>query len=220
MPDFLALARAIEAESGMYSGGPDSYFGAVGRDTLINLLTVGLAPDSNLLDFGCGALRLGYWLVRFLDADRYHGIEPTGAMLNAGKKLAIGPDLIEAKRPKFDTNYRCDMSVFGISFDFVVARSILTHTTPSMMRHILFSFSENSAPGGVMLASYWNAEAGIEGPVMDNIPISDPWDFVEVTKYTLPRIVKMASAFRLSVRELEITEKINEQTWLEFRRGS
>ena len=70
-----------------------------------------------------------------------------------------------------------------------------------------------------MLASYWNAEAGIEGPVMDDIPISDPWDFVEVTKYTLPRIVKMASAFRLSVRELEITEKINEQTWLEFRRG-
>lgn len=148
------IARRIAEETGGFTGGPAEKFGDVGRHALESLQQSGLVPDCNVLDVGCGALRLGYWLIRYLNPDRYFGLDPVKKYVDAGLKHAIGPELSAEKRPRFDYNGEFDFSPFGVKFDFVVARSIFSHASPPLVCRALDSFRENAAPNGIMLASY------------------------------------------------------------------
>lgn len=148
------IARRIAEETGGFTGGPVHRFGEMGRFALDSLKQNGLDKSSYVLDVGCGALRIGYWLVRYLDADRYCGIEPQTPHLEAGIRHALGPELAAEKRPRFDPGEDFDFSVFGVKFDFVVARSIFSHASPQMVRRAMESFRDNSSGRGVMLASY------------------------------------------------------------------
>src|SRR5688572_23381308 len=120
-----------------FTGGPLELFETVGRDAFVTLLLNGLLPAHRVLDFGCGSLRLGYWLIRFLDAGCYFGIEPREEAVQVGEQTCVGAQLLELKQPRFDYNAGCDMRVFGETFDFVVARSVLTHLGPFQLRRIL-----------------------------------------------------------------------------------
>src|SRR5258708_35261752 len=59
-----------------FLGVPIVNFERGGREQLTYLLQAGLAPNSKLVDLGCGVLRGGYWLIHFLDTGCYCGIEP------------------------------------------------------------------------------------------------------------------------------------------------
>jgi SAM-dependent methyltransferase len=212
-----AVAKIIEAESGTYTGGPIQLFERVGRHTFVTALQRGLLPHHNLLDFGAGCLRLGYWFVRFLDPGRYYAIEPVAKMTDAGRKHLFDPALWEAKRPTIYTSAKCDMSHFGVPFDFVIARSILTHTTPAMLAKVLDEFALAAAPGGQFLASYWPVEASHEGPTGDDLP-ADDWRFISVVKYSLAYLRDRAGERGFKVEELP-GEIISEQVWLRFTKA-
>src|SRR6202163_1361032 len=70
-----SLAEDMMAEGGSMCG-PVPTSEQAGREQLIALLREGLLPESKVLEFGSGCLRIAYWLVRFLDPVCYHGIEP------------------------------------------------------------------------------------------------------------------------------------------------
>lgn len=140
-----------------FLGGPLGVFESAGRMQLIALLREGVYPDSTVLDVGCGCLRAGYWLIHFLEPGRYFGIEPNRWMLEAGVRHLLEPGLVESKRPRFDSNPDFDFSVFGETFDFVLARSIWTHAAKDQIRKMLDGFAAHARPGGVFLASYRRA---------------------------------------------------------------
>jgi SAM-dependent methyltransferase len=148
------IAKRIADSTGGFTGGPADAFGEMGLFTLESLKENGLRPDHRVLDVGCGALRLGYWLVRFLNADRYFGLEPVKKYVDAGMKYAIGPELAAAKKPRFDHNQNFDFSPFGETFDFVVARSIFSHASPRLVFLALDSFRDHASESGMMLTSY------------------------------------------------------------------
>jgi SAM-dependent methyltransferase len=137
---------------GIFLGGPLRKFEAAGRNQLSILQRNGLKRDSRVLDVGCGALRGGCWLIGFLEPGCYFGIEPNQTMLEAGKELIVTPEVLAAKRPRFDANDRFDFGVFGTTFDFVIARSIWTHASPRQIETMLDQFKA-TAPHGVMLTS-------------------------------------------------------------------
>jgi SAM-dependent methyltransferase len=145
-------AEALE----VFSGGPLKDFEAAGRLQLVTLLEQGLTPQSNVLDVGCGCLRAGWWLMHFLEPGRYFGIEPNRQMLQAGLDEIAGIELVETKRPSFAHNDDFDLSVFGGTFDYVLARSVWTHASKPQIEAMLDSF----AAGGhkVLLASYLPAK--------------------------------------------------------------
>ena len=208
------IALQIKQEA-PYTGGPIQHFEKVGRETIITLLQNGLRPDHKILDFGCGAIRLGYWLIRLVDRGNYYGIEPDISMIDTGKKYSLEEELVQTKQPKFSTNGKCDFSVFGVEFDFVVARSIFTHTTPAMLRRTLKSFQENSTPNGVMLASYWPLEYSKPGEIGEELPLTDD-RFIPVIKYELKTLQAWSAEFGLKVSEYRVNPLINEQVWLKF----
>ena len=146
--------KADELETrGIFLGGPRGKFVTAGRGQLEILLSRGLLPEHRVLDVGCGALRGGWWLVNFLRPDRYFGIEPNKAMLDAGIEVMLGRELLEEKRPRFADNADFDLSIFGETFDFVVARSIWTHASLSEIGAMLDSFAVCSSPVGEFVTS-------------------------------------------------------------------
>jgi SAM-dependent methyltransferase len=150
------IAQRLHSEN-IFTGGPPHYFEIAGRLQLATLLREGVYPWSRVLDLGCGCLRGGYWLIHFLDRGRYFGIEPHALMLQKGIQLVLEPEVLEQKAPRFDTNDRFDLSVFGERFDVVMARSIWSHASKLQLETMLDGFLANSTPEAFFLTSYYPA---------------------------------------------------------------
>jgi len=153
MEALIERAKRLQ-EKKIFLGGPPHLFEIAGRKQLMTLLSEGLAPQSKVLDIGCGCLRRGYWLIHFLDSGCYYGIEPNSSMLEAGREILLEPNLLELKQPQFDHNDRFDLSVFDQKFDFFVARSIWTHASRGQIRVMLDGFVSYSSPHAVFITSY------------------------------------------------------------------
>jgi hypothetical protein len=150
---FIEKAERLEAD-GIFLGGRRKHFENAGRKLLMTLLNEGLLPGSQVLDIGCGCLRGGYWLIHFLDSGGYCGIEPNVQMLEAGRRIVLEPGLETAKQPSFDNNSVFDLGVFDRKFDFVVARSIWTHTSKVQIESMLDGFVETASEGATFIASF------------------------------------------------------------------
>jgi ubiquinone/menaquinone biosynthesis C-methylase UbiE len=146
--------RAEALESQIFLGGPVADFERVGRLGLDVLLREGLKPESRVLDVGCGALRLGVWLMRLLNPGCYFGIEPNRGMLEAALRDIVEPSVAERARARFAHNDDFDLLIFDEPFDYVYARSIWTHASKKQIAQLLRTFARASTPDGVLLASY------------------------------------------------------------------
>lgn len=211
--DVEAIARKIQAEAGGFTGGPVEHFESIGRYTLESLEQCGMTPESRVLDVGCGALRLGYWLVRYLDPDRYCGLEPTKRYVEIGLKYAVGPELEAQKRPRFDYNGDFDFSPFGVKFDFMVARSIFSHASPNMIGKAMESFRDNSSDKAVMLASYNRLKRAESGDVVDVLQRGE-WSW---RKYSPGFLQNMAR--ERGIKAEDFREPFNKQVWLKLTKG-
>ncbi|HEY1740095.1 MAG TPA: class I SAM-dependent methyltransferase [Acidimicrobiia bacterium] len=147
-----ARAERLRAVKG-FTVGPLDEFERSGRLQLATLVQEGLYPSSTLLDVGCGSLRAGYWFMNFLEPGRYHGINPRSWEIDQGLEYIVEPELAEYAKPRFAYNEDFDLSVFGVEFDFVVARSVWSHATKAQIEAMLDSFVA-TCPRGVMLVSY------------------------------------------------------------------
>jgi SAM-dependent methyltransferase len=173
-----------------FLGGPAWDFERVGRAGFDVLVREGLRPSSRVLDVGCGALRLGYWLMRFLDAGCYFGIEPQQDMLRVGLEEIVEPEVVERADAHFAANDDFDFSVFGERFDFTVARSIWTHASKPQIGAMLASFADSSAPDGVFLTSYYPAgrffKVGQRWPRLEQVVTKLPLDAASPLLVRLP----------------------------------
>jgi hypothetical protein len=151
----MALQRKAERLGATtFLGVPVRDFEKGGRELLTYLLNAGLKPDSKLVDIGCGVLRGGYWLIHFLDPECYYGIEPHAGRLAMGLNTILEPEVLAAKRPRFDTNPHFDTSVFNEKFDFFLAYSIWTHAAKSQIQTMLDAFLRDAKDAGLFLTSY------------------------------------------------------------------
>ena len=118
------------------------------------MLQSGLTPDSTVLDVGCGSLRLGNLLMRFLEPGGYCGINPRSDEIQQGLDFIVDPAIVARAEPRFSANGDFDLSVFGRSFDFVLASSVWSHTAKWQIQAMLDSFAQTAAPTSLLLASY------------------------------------------------------------------
>jgi SAM-dependent methyltransferase len=175
-----------------FLGGPKHDFERVGRLGFQVLLAEGLEPKSRVLDVGCGALRLGYWLMRFLDPGGYFGIEPQQQMLRIGLEQLVEPEVVQRAQPRFAHNDDFDFSVFDERFDFVFARSIWTHAAQPQIAAMLRSFARTGQPDAAFLASYYPAspafDVGRRWPRLERAFASLPLERLSPSLARLPRV--------------------------------
>jgi hypothetical protein len=139
-------------------------------------------------------------------------------MVNVGLSEIIEPEVLIAKRPRIDHNAVFDSSVFGVTFDAFLARSIWTHASKAMIATMLDNFVRDSSSRAFFLTSY--------------LPARWPWEDYKGTAHIgrshvskIPGLVKHnrrwikseCQARGLSVRELS-DGILMDQKWLKICR--
>jgi len=208
-------------------------FEQAGREQLIALLGEGFNPESKLLEFGCGCLRIAYWLVRFLDAGCYYGIEPAHRRVEVGLQYLLA-DEAALKTPHFDFNADFDASMFGTTFDFFLARSIWSHASRRQIGAMLDTFLRTSTASSVFLTSYFptqSSDARYQAFLTSTFPADpegagyqgDTWvgtshesDMPGVIQHSIKWLIEQCELRGLQVEELPGWD-CDSQFWLKIR---
>jgi len=115
-----------EIASGEHRNFVGGFWHEIGNLQFDFLLRQGLLPSNKLIDIGCGALRCGLPIIRYLETGNYFGLDINESLLKAGKcELEMAG--LTAKRPKLLLNDKFELDRFGVSFDFAIAQSLFTH---------------------------------------------------------------------------------------------
>lgn len=105
---------------------PDAW--NIGVDYVIETLKKhGMTPTSRVLDVGCGCLRIGQHLIRFLNTGGYAGVEPCVPILAAGMFHEVGVPLLNEKNPVFLFTDKFDFLPADYPFTHVVAIDVFIH---------------------------------------------------------------------------------------------
>lgn len=144
---------------------------STGADVFCLLRHVGVEQEHSLVDIGCGSLRVGRFLMMYLNPDNYCGIEPNKWLVDAGIKDEVSPGLVRVKRARFQHRDDWDASEFGQLFDWVLIGDVLVHADHAMMRTAMQRAYEVLKPGGSLIANYFigNPHHVLEGWLYPNI---------------------------------------------------
>ena len=107
--------------------------------------------------------RGGRLFIPYLLPGDYFGIEPAQWKVEEGIANELGEDAIRIKRPSFRFSDDFRLSVFGRSFDFMLAQSIFSHAAPDQIRTCLGEAVNVMAPGGILAATYFLGDRNYEG---------------------------------------------------------
>jgi hypothetical protein len=155
----------------------------MGRSQFEMLRFWGLREDHYLLDIGCGSLSGGRFAIKFLAPGRYCGIEPQQWLIDEGIRHELGPAVMASKCPEFSNDTGFNLSLFGRQFDFMVAHSILSHTSQAQMRQLFSQAGKVMPAGSIFLASYVEGESDYSG---------EEWVYPGVTRYTFAAVESLA----------------------------
>lgn len=174
--------------------GPPLQYDFMGLTQLALLYGAGLREWHSVLDIGCGSLRAARLLIPFLEENRYCGIEPNSWLVEEGLEKNIGKDMAGIKKPRFDSNGQFDCGIFGQSFDFVLAQSILSHTKVGMARRCIAEVAKVVNPEGLFLCTFV-----LPGAASKNVdPPEDEWVYPGLVEISEPTIAKLFSEAGLS----------------------
>jgi len=115
----------------------------IGSKQLNILKDLGLTESNRVLDVGCGTLRAGRHIIRYLEAGGYFGMDISPECVRMAKKL-VSDEKLEMKTPTiwqnnnlmFDDNeffafYGCGQRK---NFDFILMWSVFTHLRPDAIK--------------------------------------------------------------------------------------
>ena len=90
------------------------------------LVGQGVEPHHKFLDLACGSLRLGQFLIPYLNKGHYHGLDAERDLIDNGCKEELLFDLLIKKEPKFIVNRDFNFNSFDY-VDYGIAQSLFTH---------------------------------------------------------------------------------------------
>jgi len=108
----------------------------IGQLQLDFLVVQGLKPHHRLLDIGCGSLRAGVKLIRYLDAGHYAGLDLHESLLNAGYEIELAKEGLKHKLPRSNlvADGEFDFSWCPMQVDFALAQSVFTALPLNFLR--------------------------------------------------------------------------------------
>ena len=158
----------------------------MGQLQLDFLRTAGLQPGHRVIDVGCGSLRAGVPLTRYLDAGHYYGIDSQESLIEAGWQREIKPAGLADKLPRdhLHATGEFDVSVFATQFDYGIAQSVFSHMPLERLVDCLNAVAPWFRPGGTFFVTYFERpdEAAPDAPLTHapggivSYPDRDPFD--------------------------------------------
>jgi hypothetical protein len=142
------------------------------------LVKYGLEPTYAMLNIDCGTLRGGRHFIRYLDPERYTGMDISVEAIAFGNWLVEKEGLID-KRPTLLVNQNRDLrfgEFAGRQFDYLLAQSVFTHLPAENIEECF------AHVGGVMRAStafFFTLREGREARRTGKKGFVYPFDFFE-----------------------------------------
>jgi hypothetical protein len=115
----------------------DQVFGQSGLNVLNFLKQEGLKPGHVCVDYGCGSLRIGQHLIKYLNSSNFWGLDVTERFYEIGKEM-IGPTLIRDKKPHLQVISPASlMSTRSAKPDFVISAFVIMHVPPEELEDFI-----------------------------------------------------------------------------------
>jgi SAM-dependent methyltransferase len=150
---------------------------AMGKCFFESLLVAGIRPEHRVLDFGCGALRIGLWLIRYLEEGKYFGMDAHLPSLEAAVAYELPLHGLEPKRPRLLWNDDLSLSHFETTFDWIVDQNGARRVRPKDLRPVAYErFATVLSKGGRLLTSP-RPVVSIEGLEGCELVFSRQWRF-------------------------------------------
>ena len=112
----------------------------------------GLKPDEKLIDIGCGTLRGGIPLIKYLNETNYCGLEVRENVLTEGRK-ELKEEGLENKHPHLVHFSDFDKLDFEAKFDKAFAFSVLIHLEDDITEKCFSFVKRNLKKDGVFFAN-------------------------------------------------------------------
>ncbi len=97
----------------------------------------GLEPDHAFLDYGCGVLRTGAHIIRYLESGRYVGVDISEERVAKGRCLLAESGIPEDAYTTHIVRDTALRELAGQRFDFVWAMSVINHMPAGDIRSFL-----------------------------------------------------------------------------------
>jgi SAM-dependent methyltransferase len=128
--------------------GPQPVWENKGDAILHRLIGLGLRPSDIVVDYGCGTLREGKHLIRYLDAGHYIGLDIDERVLDAGRRL-VEPALIAEKRPQLAViNRKVVSEVAATKPAWIVSSYVLSQMPPQELEEYFNNLLQFMEGGG------------------------------------------------------------------------
>jgi cyclopropane fatty-acyl-phospholipid synthase-like methyltransferase len=188
-----------------YRGYVGGCFDTIGAHQLEIAIKFGLRQNHTLLDIGCGSLRAGRFFMMYLNTGSYYGIEPNKWLVDEGIEKEIGEGFLNFKKPKFLYNDNFE-SLFTIKFDFIIAHSIISHTSLKQMKRLFRGIRRALKTDGVCLATANLGNRDYSG---------SEWNYPGGIGFTLETILKEAREVKLNVDDTGFVNPTR-QSWIKL----
>jgi hypothetical protein len=149
-------------------------------------LFFGLRERHKLLEIGAGSLRAARFIIPYLDAGHYFGVEPNTESVRLGIEFELGPEMAKRKKPRFISRSDFGFHEFGEHFDYVLSYSVFPHVPPPQIPTIFQNTVECFHDHSIMLATAVFAEG--EEQIMD----ARKWTKRPVNRYSVARFEEAA----------------------------
>jgi ABC-2 type transport system ATP-binding protein len=150
--------RAAEGrEEGWHRRLAGGLFETAGALHLEFLRAHGLRPTHHVLDLGCGSLRSGVPLLRYLEPGHYVGVDHDGAVLEAGITLELAAAGIDPARGHYYVSGSADLSNVHGPFDVIWCSGLLQDLPHELVAMTFAAAVRKLAPTGQMFVAYFEA---------------------------------------------------------------
>jgi SAM-dependent methyltransferase len=138
--DYSKVRVSQDAQDGDYKeffGGGATGWDQRGRFQLEFLKSRGVTEAHSLADVGCGPLRAGYHLIRYLNVGNYCGIDYNADFIRIAREAIVRDASLSSKAPRVQIIDDFGFAKLGSKFDIVLAFSVLNHV-PQAGRAMFF----------------------------------------------------------------------------------
>src|SRR5262245_23482763 len=116
----------------------------------------GLEAHHTLIDIGCGALRCGIPIIRYLDSGNYFGLDINSSLIDAARS-ELENEGLTSKHPQLLVNEEFSLARFAVEFDFAIAQSVFTHLNAKLISQCLVELHKVLKPDGKFFATFFRA---------------------------------------------------------------
>jgi len=118
------------------------------------LIQQGLKPEHTLLDIGCGSLRAGLLLIKYLAPGNYTGIDISQEAIKCARQL-VSEEGLAVRKPRLLVTHDSRFKEFeGETFDFIWAYDVLFHLPPEEVEEIFRNIGSIMGKGSVFYFTF------------------------------------------------------------------